>query len=53
MIWQQIVLLVWLGINATFQFYLVDRPRDPKTMTEAVLAVIELGLIALLVISIS
>lgn len=40
--WYGWLLVILLAVNIVQQFYLVDRPRKRKTMTEAVLASIEI-----------
>lgn len=43
--WFGWVVVGWLALNVVYQFYLVDRPRKPKTLAEAFEAMIELGLV--------
>lgn len=40
------VLFIWLMAQICVQWYYVGRPRAPKTTTDALLATIELGVVA-------
>lgn len=44
------ILFIWLMGQICFQWYLVGRPRKPKTIADATMATIEVGLIAYAVV---
>jgi hypothetical protein len=41
--WVAWTLLGWLAFSAFHLVYLVDRPRKPKTLTEAICGLVEIG----------
>lgn len=51
--WYSTVLLIALGVDLVANWYWVNRPRPTKTITEAVLATIELGLYAWVVVALA
>lgn len=39
--------MFYMGTNVAYQWYLVDRPRKPRTVADAIVGSSELGLLAL------